>query len=226
MIWRFDRESRRRRMLERVEHGPLRDFLSVAAPQGLLRDIRLVALDLETSGLRPGRDEIISVGIVELVGGRIDLGSAQQWLVRPQRRVGAASVAIHHITDDDVAAASPLKEVLNALLPRLAGSALLGHNIGFDLRFLNHACRRLYRAPLPISVVDTQRLALRQLQRGERVVRPEELRLAKLRQRYHLPSYPAHDALSDALACAELFLALSAEQGLQERSLSSLHGSA
>ena len=59
-----------------------------------------------------------------------------------------------------------------------------------------------------VPVIDTQALALRQLKRQHALIRNGDLRLFNLRNRYHLPVYKAHHALSDALATAELFLAL------------------
>jgi DNA polymerase-3 subunit epsilon len=60
---------------------------------------------------------------------------------------------------------------------------------------------------LPIPTVDTQAVALRWFQQRDKQVAAKELRLHALRERYNLPRYPAHNALSDALAAAELFLA-------------------
>lgn len=62
-----------------------------------------------------------------------------------------------------------------------------------------------------MPVVDTQYLAARRLQRAHQPVVEGGLRLSNLRRQYHLPRYQAHNALSDALACAELFLAQVAE---------------
>jgi len=42
-----------------------------------------VVFDLETSGLDPSRDDILSFGAVRMHGARIDLGSAYGTLVRP-----------------------------------------------------------------------------------------------------------------------------------------------
>ena len=50
-------------------------------------------------------------------------------------------------------------------------------------------------------------MALRLFQRRNITVAPKDLRLHGLRERYNLPRYPAHNALSDALSAAELFLA-------------------
>ena len=83
--------------------------------------------------------------------------------------------------------------------------------------FFDQACRRLYGQPLLVRVADTQVLARRALDRGNQSYGGGDLRLAALRSRYHLPRYPAHNALSDALAAAELFLALTARHGARHK---------
>jgi DNA polymerase-3 subunit epsilon len=66
----------------------------------------------------------------------------------------------------------------------------------------------LYGAPLVLPTIDTQALAQRLMRNRNQFVRSASLRLFNLRSYYGLPRYKAHNALSDALATAELFLAL------------------
>jgi DNA polymerase-3 subunit epsilon len=99
---------------------------------------------------------------------------------------------------------------MTEVLQALAGRVLLAHHVRVEYGFLDRACRRLYGQPLLVRVADTQVLARRALERGNQNYGGGELRLGALRSRYHLPRYPAHNALSDALAAAELFLALTA----------------
>ena len=91
---------------------------------------------------------------------------------------------------------------------RLAGRVLLVHHASLELRFLQRLCRSWYDTPLIVHVVDTQVLARRRFERHNRPYRAAHLRLANLRAAYGLPRYRAHHALSDALATAELFLAM------------------
>jgi DNA polymerase III subunit epsilon len=58
--------------------------------------------------------------------------------------------------------------------------------------------------------VDTQTLAYRTFERRQTPFKASDLRLHALGDRYNLPRYSAHNALSDALASAELFLAQAA----------------
>ena len=72
-------------------------------------------------------------------------------------------------------------------------------------------CNEFYGQDFVIPTIDTRQLAERQLRREQVVLKENSLRLFELRDRYELPAYKAHNALSDALSTAELFLALVAD---------------
>ena len=170
-----------------------------------------LAVDLETTGRDPGTDEIVSAGWVELHGAVIQLGTARRRLVRPSRAMPERSAVIHAITDDEAAGGEPIESVLAELLEALAGRVLIAHYTPTELGFLDAACRRAFGVGLLVPAVDTLHLA-RQCcaRRGSRPARGE-LRLDALREHYGLPPHAIHDALGDALAAAELFLAQAEE---------------
>lgn len=207
-------ESRRKRLLKRTPGGPLREFLGVPfpAPESDCRGVEYVALDLETTGLDPQTDEIISIGLVCLFGTRIDLASAQHRVVTTVQEIPEQSAVIHRLLDDRVAAGEALPQVLEQLLGLLAGRVLIAHHARVEQQFLSRACERLFGGPLLLPIVDTQWIAKKWLERRNRVYGFKELRLAALREAYGLPRYHAHNALSDALAAAELYLAQIAER--------------
>lgn len=209
-------DFRRRRLLRRVSPGPLRDYLATPFPDRAAdyRGVRFVALDLETTGLDPRRDEILSIGMVDFRAGRIELGTAAHYLVSPTRAIPARSAVIHQITDDLAAQGQPLSDVLPPLLARLAGGVLLGHHIRVEREFLDVACRRLYGAPFLMPLADTEALIRRWLEQRNQPFAARDLRLHALRERYGLPRYKAHNALTDALATAELFCAFAAKRDL------------
>jgi len=76
--------------------------------------------------------------------------------------------------------------------------------------FLSAACTQHFGAELHVPIVDTFAVERRHMERMGTYPRGEDLRLARVRQRYGLPQYRNHNALTDALACAELYLALAA----------------
>jgi DNA polymerase-3 subunit epsilon len=74
----------------------------------------------------------------------------------------------------------------------------------------------MYGAPFMCPTIDTLILAQRVFERQNHTIQVADLRLFNLRSRYHLPRYRAHNALNDALAAAELFLAMSADMATSD----------
>jgi len=182
-----------------------------------VHELEFVALDLETTGLDPQQDEIASVGYVTIRKRRICLSQARHQFIQIEGSV-AQSATLHGILDSHLTDGTSLESALTDLLDVLAGRILLLHHAPLDLGFLNAACRRLWGVPLNAYIVDTLALARRRHHHGtHREPKEGELRLHALRAQYGLPRYPAHNALSDALATAELFLAIVAHAAGQER---------
>lgn len=116
-------------------------------PQPIGEDTPLDALpawvlDLETTGLDHHRCRIVSVGAVRQHGGRLFRGAVIDRLVNPGEPIPAASSAVHGITDRLVESAPAFATVLPELERALAGCALVGHNIGFDMAMLTAEAAR------------------------------------------------------------------------------------
>ncbi len=202
-------DRRRHCLLRRTPAGPLHQFLSVPFPRRSsdCRQARFAAVDLETTGLDPATDAIVSVGWVCLTSTAIDLSSAGHRLVQVSQAVPERCAVLHGITDDMAAGGAPLEAVLEEILAVLAGKVLVAHNAAFELQFLDAACARVFGGRFLAPAVDTLALAMRSLERRNVAWQPAQLRLDALRRRHNLPRYRAHNALSDAVAAAELFLA-------------------
>lgn len=206
-------DYRRRRLLGQAPPGPLHDYLASPRPDPDtdFRRIDYLALDLETTGLDAARCEILSFGYVSCRGTQIHLASARHRLIRPDRAISESSVLIHQITDDAAAEGQSLKRVLSEFLQALQGKVLIVHYAQLELAFLKAACEKVFGVSIIIPTVDTLWLARRRLERQDKPAVQKSLRLAALREHYQLPRYRAHDALSDALSAAELFMALAEE---------------
>jgi DNA polymerase-3 subunit epsilon len=209
----FSLETLRKRALSKSTPGALFDYLStpLTHKKTHCQDLVIVALDLETTGLDPRKDKILSYGLVEIQHMTIRLDTSRHQLIMIDEEIPEESAVIHHITDDQAATGISLNEALPELLSILAGKVMLVHYAAIEQNFLNAACQKLYGAPFVIPIIDTLVLAQRQFERRNHTVQPGDLRLFNLRPRYNLPNYKAHNALSDALATAELFLAMAAE---------------
>ena len=188
--------------------GPLADLAAAPRPgdDAPLAQVRLLALDLETTGLDPATDELLSFGLVPVDTVEVDLSGARHLPVRPRGGVGESAV-VHGLTDDALALAPELERVLPRVVEALTGRVLLAHFSQVETTFLEAACRRVYGTWVPLQVVDTMELQRRLVRAQFHELRPGALRLDECRRQHHLPRYRAHSAVVDAIACAELFLA-------------------
>ncbi|MFC4656157.1 3'-5' exonuclease [Rheinheimera marina] len=174
----------------------------------------LLALDLETTGLDPGQDGIVSIGLVPFNAQRIYASQARQYLVKPRFALRSDSVLLHKITHSQIAGAPDLHDVLPELLQQLAGKVVVAHHGVIERSFLSAAVQARWGEPLQFPLIDSYELerrwqAIRPLTLWQRWrgKGPLSLQLAACRERYGLPAYAPHHAATDALACAELLLA-------------------
>lgn len=206
-------QSRREQLFRSTPEGVLKEFYAVPFPAQTtpVDEVTYAVLDFETTGLDLQHDHILSMGMVEIQGLGVCLDSAWHTLVSTDRKLPEDTTIIHGITDDAAGQGDAIEHAMAALLSRLAGKVLIAHYATIELGLLSRACQSLYGQEFLMPVIDTQRLAHRQLSRERALIKEGDLRLFNLRRRYHLPEYPPHHALYDALATAELFLALLAE---------------
>jgi DNA polymerase-3 subunit epsilon len=162
-----------------------------------LEETCFAVLDVETTGFLPRTDRVVEVAVVRVRGDGTVEGQYST-LINPERDVGASHV--HGITATDVVEAPRFAEVLGDLAPLLAGAVVVGHNVGFDLRFLEAETTRAgYRLP-PMAAVCTLRLSRRL---GVPLLRR---RLQACCEQAGIELEDAHTALGDASATARLLL--------------------
>jgi DNA polymerase-3 subunit epsilon len=180
----------------------------------ILSEIDFVALDFETTGLDSEQNSIISIGLVPFNLQRIFCNKAKQWYVNPQDNLQEDSIIIHGITHSDLQGAPDLLRILEELLDELAGKVVVVHYRRIERDFLERNLRALIKEGIIFPVIDTMQIEgdLQHIQ-SQGIVnwlkgkQPESIRLANSRSRYNLPAYAPHDALTDAIATAELFQA-------------------
>ncbi len=178
-----------------------RSFDELGTP---LCDVTFAVVDLETTGASPASDAITEVGAVKLRGGEC-LGTLQT-LVNPGVAIPPAITYLTGITEAMVLPAPRIETVLPALLEFLHGAVIVGHNVRFDLSFLQAAARAAGYPRLDHAFVDTAALA-------RRLIREEvpDCRLSTLARHFRTATRPTHRALDDARATGEVL------HGLLER---------
>ncbi|XKH59593.1 3'-5' exonuclease [Halomonas sediminis] len=184
------------------------------APDTPIKDVPMVALDMETTGLDERRHAIVSLGVVPFTLDRIRVSQRRYWVIKPPRALVESSIAYHHITHSEIAQAPDLDAILNELLESLAGRIVVVHFRHIERPFLNEAVKARRGESVMFPMIDTMSLEARRHRqsmwaRFKRWVGhpPVPIRLQPSRERYGLPAYQGHHALIDALATAELLQA-------------------
>ncbi len=154
-------------------------------------------VDVETTGGSPATAALTEIAAAKYRGGEC-LGEFQT-LVDPRCGVPPLITVLTGISDDMVRDAPSVASVLPALLEFVRGTVVVGHNIGFDLSFLDAALAVEGYEPLTNTSVDTLALA-------RRLVRPDvpNCKLRTLAGALRLEHLPSHRALDDVRATADL----------------------
>ncbi len=182
----------------RDERGFQASLLDLGTP---LHDVPFVILDLETTGGSAADCAITEIGAVKYVGGEL-LGTFHT-LVNPDAPIPPTITVLTGITQAMVIDAPKIEEVLPSFFEFVGDAVVVGHNVRFDMSFLDAAARRLGYGRFPNRRADTLKLARRLV--GEEV---RNLRLASLAAHFRSPVTPTHRALDDAKATAHVFFEL------------------
>jgi len=155
----------------------------------------IVAVDIETTGLNPDEDVIIEIGAVRFNGRRVE----DTWttLVNPRRSIPSFITQLTGISNNMVRNAPVLPDVMEELIAFVGDDPVVGHNISFDLTFLQQA-----GALKQNMDIDTYELAA--------VLMPTASRynLSALAQQLGVLLPATHRALDDAKATHAVFIEL------------------
>jgi DNA polymerase III subunit epsilon len=161
-----------------------------------------IAIDVETTGLDPRRDEVISFAGIPIESARIIAPEVVHSLVRPRAASTGASAEIHGLRDHDLAGAPSAPEALAPLAAAMRGRTPVVHAQWVERTFLGKA-----GCPLPRRIVDTAVLwRMLSVARGE--ADPGTCSLSRIAEALGLPAHRPHTAEGDTLTAAQVFLAM------------------
>ncbi|TRW50288.1 3'-5' exonuclease [Aliidiomarina halalkaliphila] len=165
-----------------------------------------MALDIETNGLNPEQDAMLSIAWVPIYPPQIALDQSAYYVVNSDTGLNQSAV-VHRLSQQDIADGQPLRDVLNAFMTAAEGHCLVAHHVAFDWTVLQKSLRSVGETWRPCGLYCTLQAEKKRLQRRQQAIAQGELTLAQSRSRYGLETFTGHHALHDAIACAELFLA-------------------
>lgn len=167
-----------------------------------LKSHTFVCVDCESTGLDPKQDRIIEVAVMKFT---FDATLAEfESLIDPQVQIPAASIAIHHITQEMVTGKPTIDQVLTDVFALIGDHPIIGHGIKYDVEILAHHAER---CNIPCTIrknpsFDTLRLARLYGQSPSNS-------LETLRQHFNIAEEGAHRAMSDVVVNIQVFKKLS-----------------
>lgn len=177
--------------------------VSAALSETPLRELTYVVFDTETTGLDPRSDEVVQIGAIRILRGRLVEGETCDLYVNPGRPIPPASTRVHGVSDAMVADAPPMAEAGRRFHRFASGAVLVAHNAPFDMAFFKRA-EGAIGAPFDHPVLDTVLLSAAVF--GESEVHTLDALCDRLG--VVLPDHLRHTALGDAHATAEVLLKL------------------
>jgi ATP-dependent DNA helicase DinG len=155
----------------------------------------IIAIDIETTGLDPNRDAITEIGAIRFNGNRIE----EEWstLINPRRHIPENITQLTGIDDSMVRNAPTVQEVVRDLENFVGTLPVMGHNVRFDLSFLQKQGLFAFN-----PIIDTYELASVLLPTASRY------NLGALAQLLAIPLPATHRALDDARVTQAVFLEL------------------
>ena len=180
----------------------------------LVKELPIVVIDAETTGLNLKRDRLISLGGLRVQGNLIKVAEQfEAYLPTPAELQNSGAVAIHGIVPNSrYYKYSQEEEMLVALLDFLKDGVIVGHHIRFDVTMINQSLARYGAGKLRNQVIDTAAVAER-LQPAGYWSPNDQYSLDQLARRYRIPLSDRHTALGDAYITAVLWLKLISRLG-------------
>lgn len=167
-----------------------------------LDSLRFTVFDTETTGLNPSKgDEIIQLGAVRVVNGRLLKRESFNQLIDPKRPIPKSSIPIHGITPADVEGQPTIDVVLPLFHRFCEETVLVAHNADFDMTCINLKAPFIGKT-FDYPVLDTLLLSA--------LVHPNQPShsLDEIAARFGIEVVGRHTALGDALVTAEILIKL------------------
>ncbi len=153
--------------------------------------------DIETTGFDPNNDEIIEIAAIRVRNNTVK--ECFTSLVKPNNEVSAFVANLTGITNEMLETAEDIKSVLSQFIDFVGTDIVVGHNVSFDINFINNNSVKCFQKAFCNDYVDTLRLSRKYVQGAE------DHKLQTLIQYFNIESDTAHRALADCYSTQKLY---------------------
>ncbi len=167
----------------------------------------IVSLDLETTGLNPKKDEILSIGAVKIKDNRVLINESFEAFVKPKGDISSQSIKIHHIRPCDLDDALDIKDAITSLIDFIGNRKILGYYIKFDFEFINRYIKEITGIKLPNETIELSSYYFKRKRRAS-AYEFVDLKFDTILRELDIPQLYKHDALNDAVMTAMMFIKL------------------
>lgn len=155
-----------------------------------------IVFDIETSGLNPKKDKIIEIGAVKYIDNK--KVAEFNYLINPRIKLQKIITQVTGLTDKDLINKPTINEILPKFIDFIGDYPVIGHNVSFDIDFINNNLKSLHYSKLENDVIDTlflSRITIYDIKNH---------RLKTLKEYLNL-NYDSHRSMCDCYTCNEVY---------------------
>ena len=182
--------------------NPIRDYKNITKATKLDLFREFIAIDTETTGLKPGGNDIIEIAAVRFK----DFKAVEVYhsYCKPRKSIPKAAQDVNHITDDMVMDKPSFQQLVPQLQDFICDSILVAHNAPFDVKFLH--CGGLDLSNHNTKFYDTLQLSRFKFKADDYDDGPYSYKLSDICDYVGIEADEFHGALTDATCCGLLFI--------------------
>ncbi|BCN93283.1 3'-5' exonuclease [Thiomicrorhabdus immobilis] len=176
---------------------------------------KYVCFDCETTGLNPKKDKIITLSAIKVEGNQLLTSQSLNLTIKQDQSISAASIQVHQIRNMDVEqnvhTYEDEREAITQFLQFIHQATLVGYYLEFDIEMVNQVIKPWLGVKLPNPRIEVSELFYqRELAKQNYGVKQVDidLRFERILNKLDLPNIGQHDAFSDALMTALIFVKL------------------
>ncbi|MFZ1290874.1 MAG: 3'-5' exonuclease [Melioribacteraceae bacterium] len=182
-----------------------------------ISEANFVVIDVESNGLNPKRDKILSIGAVKIKNNQINISNSFEIFIE-QEEFNPDTALVHGILKKNTLDKISEQNAVIELLEFIKNDIIIGHSIFFDISIINETIKHYGGNNILNKWIDTINLYKRS--KGEDYKIDSSLSLDTLSDEFNIPKSDRHNAAGDALITAILFMKLTGR--LKQRGITEL----